>query len=46
MAGIERESRKFSNLINNLRKGFKHNILACRKENGELRNDFNEILDT
>jgi hypothetical protein len=32
-------------LVNNIRKGFKPRIMACRKPNGEITNDKGEILE-
>jgi septation ring formation regulator EzrA len=41
----EKESRKFYQLVNNVRKEFKSRIITCRKENGEITSDKKETLD-
>lgn len=32
-------------MVNNMRKDFKPKISACRKKNGEINSDFDEILE-
>jgi chemotaxis regulatin CheY-phosphate phosphatase CheZ len=38
------ESRKFYQLVNNVRKEFKSRIITCREESGKITSDMTEIL--
>ena len=41
----QKESRKYYQLINEIRKEFNPNLLVCKNKDGELLNDKNQILE-